>query len=73
MIVRRLACGLLCAAAPMIAAAQPLAVDALPQWRLGVRSDLAFQTSAFLRSTAYSKPDKTADQAAADGAYGPLN
>ncbi len=73
MIVRRLARGLLCAAAPMIAVAQPLAVDALPQWRPGVRGDLAFQSSAFLRSTAYAKPDKTADQVAPDGAYGPLN
>ena len=45
----------------------------MPAWRPGVAGDLAFATSAFLRNTAYSKPDKVADEAAPDGAYGPLN
>ena len=44
-----------------------------PAWHPGPRGDLAFETSDFLRATAYSKPDKTADELDADGAYGPLN
>ena len=46
---------------------------AIPAWTPGARGDLAFATSAFLQRTAYAKPDKAADQAAPDGAYGPLN
>ena len=42
-------------------------------WQPGRRGDLAFEGSAFLRDTAYSKPDKTADDFDAEGAYGPLN
>ncbi|WP_375382945.1 hypothetical protein [uncultured Sphingomonas sp.] len=48
-------------------------VDALPAWRPGIAGDLAFEGSPFLRHTAYKTPDKTADQVAASGAYGPLN
>ena len=54
-----------------IAATTP--VDPLPAWQSGIGSDLAFEGSAFLRHTAYQKPDRTADQAAPSGAYGPLN
>ena len=59
--------GMLVTAAP-VPAATPLAA-----WRAGVTGDLAFEASGFLRSTAYAKPDHTADQLAPDGAYGPLN
>ena len=45
----------------------------LPAWRPGPRGDLAFYTSPFLATTAYRKPDSTASDFAADGAYGPLN
>ncbi len=61
------------AALPAIVVAQPFAREPLPAWHPGSRGDLAFVTSAFLRQTAYSKPDKVADQMAPDGAYGPLN
>ncbi len=47
--------------------------DTIPRWVPGVRGDLAFETSAFLRSTAYAQPDKAAREMAPDGAYGPLN
>lgn len=47
--------------------------DAMPPWRSGASGDLRFETSAFLRRTAYAKPDHVADQMAPDGAYGPLN
>ncbi len=43
------------------------------QWQPGHRGDLAFEASAFLRGTAYRKPDKAADEFDADGAYGSLN
>ena len=45
----------------------------LPHWQPGPHGDLAFEGSEFLRQTSYRKPDKTADQFDADGAYGPLN
>ena len=45
----------------------------LPVWHPGPRGDLSFYTSRFLATTAYRKPDTTADELAADGAYGPLN
>ena len=60
-------------ALPGPAGAQSVAVPQVPPWRPGVFGDLAFETSAFLRQTAYSKPDKVADQVAPSGAYGPLN
>ena len=45
----------------------------VPAWRPGPAGDLAFQTSAFLRRTAYAKPDRIADQMGPDGVWGPLN
>ncbi len=60
-------------AVPPLTAAQSPAESVTPQWRPGPRGDLAFETSGFLRQTAYAKPDKVADQMASDGAYGPLN
>ena len=63
----------LTAAASTFAAAQSPSGGSIPQWRPGARGDLAFETSGFLRQTAYTKPDKAADQMAPDGAYGPLN
>ncbi len=63
---------LLLLAAPSLAAAQS-STPPPPSWRPGIGGDLAFETSGFLRATAYAKPDKVADQAAPDGAYGPLN
>ncbi|MGI4730208.1 MAG: hypothetical protein ACRYFW_00495 [Janthinobacterium lividum] len=54
-----------------IAATTP--VDLLPTWQPGAGGDLAFESTAFLRHTAYQKPDQTADQAVPSGAYGPLN
>ncbi len=63
---------ILVALLPGAASAQPRS-DVIPQWAAGPRGDLAFEASAFLRRTAYSKPDTTADQLAPDGAYGPLN
>ena len=62
---------LVLAAVPTLAAAQSFPPS--PTWRPGMAGDLAFETSGFLRSTAYAKPDKAADQVAPDGAYGPLN
>ena len=55
------------------AAAPPSPGAALPPWRPGITGDLAFETSAFLQGTAYVHPEKSADQLAPDGAYGPLN
>ncbi len=60
-------------AVPPLTAAQSPAESVTPQWRPGPRGDLAFETSQFLRQTAYAKPNKVADQIASDGAYGPLN
>ncbi len=73
MSMKRLLLVTVCAALPTLAAAQSLAPEPLPQWRPGPQGDLAFETSAFLRRTAYAKPGKVADQMAPDGAYGPLN
>ncbi len=47
--------------------------EPLPRWQPGPRGDFTFEASEFLRQTSYRKPDKTADQFDADGAYGPLN
>ena len=45
----------------------------LPEWQPGPAGDLAFETSDFLRLSAYRKPDDTAKDIDANGAYGPLN
>ncbi|MFI5350488.1 MAG: hypothetical protein ACHQ2Z_13150 [Elusimicrobiota bacterium] len=39
----------------------------------GPKSDLAFETSPFMRATAYSHPETLSNDAAASGAYGPYN
>ncbi len=62
---------LVLAAVPTLAAAQSFPPS--PAWRPGMAGELAFESSGFLRSTAYAKPAKAADQVAPDGAYGPLN
>lgn len=62
--------GILVAATPAVAQAP---MSAVPSWQPGARGDLRFETSAFLRRTAYAKPDRVADQMAPSGAYGPLN
>src|SRR5580692_2293161 len=38
-----------------------------------VKDDLQFETSGFMKSTAYRRPDRVAAQAAADGAISPVN
>lgn len=45
----------------------------LPAWEPGPRGDLAFQSSEFLKTTAYRAPDRVARDAGASGAYSPVN
>lgn len=42
-------------------------------WQSGATGDLLFQTSAFMQSQSYAKPDGIADQMSDSGAYSPLN
>ena len=62
-----------CGSVALLCSLVPLAAAAGGGWQPGHRGDLAFEASAFLRDTAYSKPDKTADDFDANGAYGPMN
>lgn len=57
----------------LLAFAAPLAAEDLPAWTAGAKGDLAFQTSAFLRETAYRNPDRVATDGAPSGAYSPMN
>ena len=59
----------------LLATALPAQVPggAVPAWWPGAAGDLAFETSAFLLATAYTKADRVADEMAPDGAYGPLS
>jgi hypothetical protein len=45
----------------------------LPDWKPGPSGDLAFQTSSFLRATAYPHPDRVAPELNPSGAYSPVN
>jgi hypothetical protein len=66
--------GLLIGFIVLHAPALAIQVDtSLPNWRPGPHGDLAFESSQFLRTTGYRKPEGILAEMDDDGAYGLLN